>query len=429
MNNIKNTTKFATDKYTDTVCRSYLYMVTDTQRPFTVRLRTRCKNIVATQKNIFFFALFCCFFTACTTQSETANTTTETTTEVITTGENSVTLTDAQFKNAKISTTTLQAKNVATMLQLNGKIDVPPQNLVSVSAPLGGYLRSTKLLPGMHVRKGEIIATIEDQQYIQLQQDYLLAKSKLNFAEMEYNRQKTLNQSQASSDKIMQQAEAEVAVQRIMQNALAEKLRLINKNPDEITVNNISKTTHIYSNINGFVSKINVNIGKYIAPTEVLFELINPTDIHLNLRVFEKDVRKLAIGQQVNAYTNSEPNKSHACKIILISQDINADGTADVHCHFQNYDKNLLPGMYMNATVNLQNQDKNTLPEASVVSFEGQEYVFVATQKQTFELVAVRTGIKENGFISIENANALAGKTIVTEGAYTLLMAMKNKEE
>jgi cobalt-zinc-cadmium efflux system membrane fusion protein len=343
--------------------------------------------------------------------------------------ENTVVLTDAQFKNANIATTTLQEKSVATVLKLNGKIDVPPQNLVSVSAPLGGYLRSTKLLPGMHVRKGEIIATIEDQQYIQLQQDYLLAKSKLSFAELEYSRQKDLNQSQASSDKIMQQAQAERNIQEIMKNALAEKLRLINKNPDEITVNNISKTTHIYSSIAGFVSKINVNIGKYIAPTEVLFELINPTDIHLNLSVFEKDVAKLRIGQQVITYTNSEPNNKHICKIILISQDINADGRADVHCHFENYDKNLLPGMYMNADVNLKSQAKNTLPEASIVRFEGKDYVFVATQKQQFEMIAVTTGVKENGLVAIENPEKLLNKTIVTQGAYTLLMKIKNKND
>ena len=104
--------------------------------------------------------------------------------------ENAVILTDVQYKNAKIETTALQQKSISAVLKLNGKIDVAPQNIVSVSVPLGGYLRSTKLLPGMHVRKGDVIAVLEDQQYIQLQQDYLLAKSKLHFAELEYKRQK-----------------------------------------------------------------------------------------------------------------------------------------------------------------------------------------------------------------------------------------------
>jgi membrane fusion protein, heavy metal efflux system len=343
--------------------------------------------------------------------------------------ENAVTLTDAQFKNAKIETTTLQEKSIASVLKLNGKIDVPPQNMISVSVPLGGYLRNTKLLPGMHINKGEVIAIMEDQQYIQLQQDYLLAKSKLHFAELEYNRQKELNQSQASSDKITQQALAEVNIQRITMNATAEKLRLINKSPTNISVNNISKTINVYSPINGYVSKVNVNIGKYVTPADVMFELINPTDLHLNIKVFEKDIAKLSIGQKVIAFDNAHPDKKYNCEIILISKDITPEGTADVHCHFENYDKTVLPGMYMNAEVEVASNASNTLPEESIVTFEGKEFVFTEIKKQQFEIIEVTTGTKENGFVSITNNEALQNKTIVTKGAYILLMKMKNKEE
>lgn len=345
------------------------------------------------------------------------------------THQNIVILTDAQYKNAKIETTTLQEKNISTLLKLNGKIDVPPQNIVSVSVPLGGYLLSTKLLPGMHINKGEVIAVMEDQQYIQLQQDYLLAKSKLYFAELEYNRQKELNQSQASSNKITQQAQAEVNIQRITMNATAEKLRLINKNPTNISENNISKTINVYSSIDGYVSKVNVNIGKYVTPADVMFELINPTDIHLNIKVFEKDIAKLTLGQKVIVYDNAHPDKKFNCKIILISKDITPEGTAEVHCHFVTSDKTILPGMYMNAEVQVAINASNTLPEESIVIFEGKEYVFTETKKQQFEMIEVTTGPKENGFVSIINNEIFKGKIIVTKGAYTLLMKMKNKEE
>lgn len=348
---------------------------------------------------------------------------------VTTSNENIVTLTDAQYKNAKIETATLQQKNIATVLKLNGKIDVPPQNMISVSVPLGGYLRSTKLLPGMHINKGEVIATMEDQQYIQLQQDYLLAKSKLHFAELEYNRQKELNQSQASSDKVTQQAQAEVNLQRITMNATAEKLRLINKKPENITASNISKSVNIYSSISGYVSKVNVNIGKYVTPADVMFELINPTDIHLNLKVFEKDVAKLAIGQKVIAYDNTHPNIKFNCEVILIGKDITPEGTADVHCHFETYDKTILPGMYMNAEVQVSANASNTLPQGSVITFEGKEYVFAETKKQQYEMIEVATSTKENGFVALTNIELLKDKKIVTKGAYTLLMKMKNKEE
>ncbi|WP_407934968.1 efflux RND transporter periplasmic adaptor subunit [Flavobacterium arundinis] len=347
--------------------------------------------------------------------------------EAITT--NTVVLTKAQLQNAAIETSRLSEKNIATVLKLNGKIEVPPQNLISVSAPLGGYLVKTKLLPGMPVRKGEVIAILQDEQYVQLQQDYLTARSRLHFAGLEYNRQKGLNESKAASDKVTQQAEAELANLRILVSALSEKLKLININPENLSSGKISKSITVISTITGFVSKVNINIGKYVSPGDVMFELINPDDIHLNLNVYDKDVALLAIGQKVSAYSNAQPDKKYLCEIILISKDINANGSTEVHCHFKQYDKGLLPGMYMNAEVETLAAMANAVPESAVVSFEGKDYVFIQTAAQHYEMIAITTGTKENGYIALTDAASLKNKAIVTKGAYTLLMKLKNKEE
>jgi cobalt-zinc-cadmium efflux system membrane fusion protein len=354
----------------------------------------------------------------------------ETTTENNVLAENTVTLSEAQLKNASLATGTLEKRTMASVLKVNGQIDVPPQNLVSISMPLGGYLKSTKLLPGMRINKGEIIATMEDQQYVQLQQDYLTTKSRLYFAEKEYDRQKELNQSQASSDKVYQMADADYKTLRITLRALGEKLKLININPSGLSENNLSKSVNIYAPITGFVSKVKVNIGKYVNPSDILFELINPSDIHLNLKIFEKDITQLAIGQKLVAYTNNQPNNKHLCKIILISKDLSIDEhSAEVHCHFEKYDQTLLPGMYMNAEIEVKSNDALTLPEAAVVTYEGKEYAFVALDNTHFKMTEVTVGKSENGFIEILNAEALTNKTIVTQGAYTLLMKLKNKAD
>ena len=352
--------------------------------------------------------------------------TTEKETEVAT-EENVVNLTDAQLQNATLEIGNFEKRNVSSTLKVSGIIDVPPQNLISISMPLGGYLKSTKLLPGMHVAKGEILATMEDQQYIQLQQDYLITKSKLNFAQQEYERQKELNQSKASSDKVFQLAESDYKNLRITLSALGEKLKLIYVNPNKLTESNLSKSINIYSPINGFVSKVNVNIGKNVNPSDVLFELIDPSDIHLNLKVFEKDITKLYIGQKLFAYSNNQPKNKHECEIILISKDLSAeDHTAEVHCHFEDYDKTLLPGMYMNAVIEVKSNNVLTLPEEAVVNFEGKNYIFFVNNKNQYTMTEVNVGEKENNYIEILEAGKIESKKVVIKGAYTLLMKLKN---
>ena len=342
---------------------------------------------------------------------------------------NTITLTEAQMNNVHIETGSIVQKEIASILKVNGRIDVPPQNMVSVSVPLGGYLKSTKLLPGLHVNKNEVIAVVEDNQYIQLQQDYLTAKAQLSLNESEYNRQKDLNASKASSGKVFQQSQSAYETQKILVKSLEEKLKLVRINPHNLSVSNISKSINVYSPIEGFVTKVNVNIGKYVTPGDVLFELVNPSDIHLNLKVFEKDLDKIFINQPLVSYTNNNPEKKYSGDVILISKDVSADGIIEVHCHFDNYDKNLFPGMYMNADIALKNKMHNVLPDEAFVRFEGKEYILENTGKNKFEMVEIEIGKNENGFTEIISDKDLSGKTIVTKGAYTLLMSLKNTEE
>lgn len=375
-------------------------------------------------KHTIFFLVFLLSLLSCSTEKSEKTETTQT-------SETTVYLTEAQYKNAGIQTGKLEKRTISTTLKLNGKIDVPPQNMISVSTPFGGFLKSSKLLPGMPVKKGEVLAVMEDQQYIQLQQDYLTAKSKLSYFEKDYNRQKELNQSKASSDKFFQQTEMDFKTQKIAVSALAEKLRLINIDPEQLNEDNLSRNVNVYSSINGFVSRVNVNIGKYVNPSDVLFELINPEDIHLNLTVFEKDLEQLSIGQKLVAFNNNKPDKKHDCEIILISKDLSADRSAEVHCHFEDYDKALLPGMYMNAEVIINKADQLAINSGAIVSFEDKDFVFVKEGQRNFRLTQIIAGGSENGFTGIRpvQKEMLEKLPIVTHGAYSLLMQLKTKAE
>lgn len=343
--------------------------------------------------------------------------------------ETHVSLSKEQLQHAKVETGMAEKGDISSTLRLSGTIDVPPQNMISVSFPLGGYLKSTRLLPGMRVRKGEVLAVMEDAQFIQLQQEYLLTKSRLALAESEFQRQQTLNAGKATSDKVLQQAKSEFETQRITRRALEEKLRLIGLDPEKLSEENLSRTVNVYSPISGYVAKVDVNIGKYTAPTDVLFELVNPEDIHLNLTAFEKDVQQLAIGQRVTAWTNDKPEKKYAAAIILVGKNLDENRSAEVHCHFDRYDEKLLPGMYMNAEVSVKSQNAWIVPEGAVIRWQNKHYIFIENGEGVFEMAEVTPGISQEGKVQITPVLDITGKKIALANAYTLLMKLKNQAE
>jgi cobalt-zinc-cadmium efflux system membrane fusion protein len=339
-----------------------------------------------------------------------------------------ITLTEEQVKNAGITIAAPQKDTMHTTLKVNGVVDVPPQNIVSVSFPLGGYLKTTHLLPGMHVNKGQVIGIIEDQSLVQLQQDYLVAVARLQYLQQEYDRQKELNQHQVSADKVFQQATADYTAQKVLVKALAEKLRLIGIDPAKLDESKISRSVPVYSPINGFVSKVNVNIGKFVSPTEVLFELINPDDMHAALTIFEKDMPKVKIGQQVFVSFVDEPDRSYECDIILVTRIVGADRSGIAHCHFETKPKTLLPGMFLNATIRIDNMEAITVPEEALVRYGGHQYLIRVAGERTYELIEVETGIRENGLLEVSSTtHDLLKEQVVVKNAYAILGAMKNK--
>lgn len=375
-------------------------------------------------KNLFFYIAALLLSASCSSSTEKA---VEAEAPV---DENAVTLTDAQIKNAGIETGTVQSQNLNAILKVNGVVDVPPQNIVSVSFPLGGYLKNTTLLPGMHVNKGQIIGIIEDQGLVQLQQDYLMAQARLHYLQQEYDRQKELSEQQVSSAKTFQQVQADFAAQKVQVKGLAEKLRLININPGSLNENNISRSVPMYSPINGFVSKVNVNIGKFVNATDVLFELINPDDIHAALTVFEKDMPKIKVDQLVKVSFVDEPGKEYDCEVILVTRNVDANRSGIIHCHFKTRPKNLLPGMFLNASIHIENVPSLTVPEEAVVRYGNQQYIVQVTGKNNFQLVSVETGIREEERVAVSTTTTdLSGMQVVTKNAYAILGKMKNAAE
>lgn len=343
--------------------------------------------------------------------------------------ENSVHLTEKQLQSAGITTTSIQNRNMEKLVRLNGKAEIAPSHISSLSSIMGGHIKSINIINGSHFNKGQILAVVEDPQFIQLQQDYLVTKAQLEAARLNFNRQKDLNTSKASSDKTMQTAQADYSTLNATLKGLEEKLRIIGINAKSLTTGNIRSRINIYAPFTGFVSKILVNNGQYINPADTLFELINPAGLLLELKVFENDVNDVKVGDEIMVYNNQKPDVKSNAKIVSVVPSIENGGSATAVAKLSSSNTDFVKGMYVNAEVNISSRYTQGLPNEAVVSYENKNYVFEDLGKSNYKMIPVVTGISDDQFTEITKADFLKDKKIVQKGAYSLLMMLKNKAE
>lgn len=337
-------------------------------------------------------------------------------------------LSDEQLKSFPIDTVTFQNKNLSTTIRLNAKTAITPQNTVSITNPFGGYVKRISLIPGNNVRKGDVVAVLEDPQYIQMQEDYLTTIALLEQANEDYIRQRDLNAEQAASDKVMQQAKATKQTLMVKKQSLEEKLRLININPAGVRLNNIKRTINIYAPISGRINEVFVNTGQYVSPANAMIEIVNPNNSLLNIKVFEKDLGSIQIGQNLDAYTNANPNQKLNAQVTAISNQVNADGTIDVYAKITNLNSiQITENMYFNVELNVSQLRANVLPEEAIVQYDGKNYIFEQVNKNKYVLTPVETGISSMKMVEIKSP-ANRSKIYVGKGSYNLLTSLKNKE-
>ncbi len=347
---------------------------------------------------------------------------------------NTVELNNEQCNRAEIQIGRVETKSLSSIIKVNGKLDVPPQNLVSITPPMAGFLKSTEMLQGMKVNKGDVLAVLQNSEYIQLQQDYLESKSQLEFLEAEYKRQQILANENVSSEKVLAQTKANYKSTFAKVSGLTSKLA--SKGIDLLQVENghFQNTITIHAPISGYVTQVHVNIGMFVNTTDVLFKIVDTKHLHAELTVFEKDVPKIKVGQKVK-FTLANENIERTATVYLIGKEIEADRTIRIHCHLSEEDAELLPGMYLKAFIETGTTTVKALPSEAVINYEGIDYVFVEqkiTKKgiRSFKMIEVKKGISELGYTEIFLNNDVAENSpIVVKGAFDLMSEMKNREE
>ena len=338
-----------------------------------------------------------------------------------------VKLSPEQYKTLGISLVKGENKKMKGLLSLNGSLNVPPQYTVSLNAPFGGFVKTLQVQEGSPVRQGQLLAFIQNPEYIQLQQDYLENKSQFAYLEAEYKRQEELAKEQVNSQKALQKAKAELDLNKAKLAGQKAKLQMLGIDVQKLEAGEISSGVALNSPINGYVTAVKTNLGAYIGNTDVILEMMDAQHLYAELAVYEKDLAKLKIGQQVSMTLVGEKEARRGA-IQLIGRKVNDDRTLNVYCRFDKTDASLRPGMFLKAAVEISDYEALSVPESTVVGFNGKNYVFVVNAERSFEMKEVQTGIRFDGHIEILSGIE-PNKEVVNKGAFQLLATLKNAGE
>ncbi|MGQ8870225.1 efflux RND transporter periplasmic adaptor subunit [Myroides sp. TSA_177.3] len=360
------------------------------------------------------------FFTSCQTKTTTEETVVTQEEEQEENTGKEVELNSAQKKAAGIVLGQLEDKNLSDVIKVNGQTELPPQNQADVTTFLSGTITQILVNIGDRVNKGQVLAIADSPEYIKLQEDYQISKNNLEYLDLEYKRQQTLRAENVNSEKTYQKTKSELNIEKSRYQSLTNQLSLVGAGS--------SRTLKIVAPISGNVSAIPIRIGTNIVNGQTLFSLVDNSKIHLDLKIYEKDLPYVHEGQKVS-FNLTNINKAEVTATIFSIGKAFEPGTKTViaHANIEQVPDNLIPGLYVNALIDVGEKTVKALPNEAVIKADGREFIFIAEEGEAHEehfhykRVEVKTGVKELGFTQVDIIEAVPDQySIVTQGAYYL---------
>ncbi|MCF1190597.1 efflux RND transporter periplasmic adaptor subunit [Mangrovimonas sp. AS39] len=334
-------------------------------------------------------------------------------------------ITREQFQGESMALGQLSEYHFQETVQVNGMIDVPPHNKSNITTFMGGYVTKTPLLVGDLVKKGQLLVTLENTEYVEIQQQYLEAAEKLTFLKSEYERQKTLFDENITSQKNYLQAESNYKSNLAHYNGLKKKLEMMNLSPKSVEEGHISRSINLYAPISGSVSKVNISNGNYVSPADIVMEIVDTDHIHLELSVFEKDIMKIKKGQTIQFKIPEASNDIYTAEVHLVGTTIDENTRrVQVHGHLNKEEANFIVGMYVEAYISVSQKTAKGLPNEAIIKTENEAYVLTLTETTEtayyFEKTEVPLGETNEQTTEILNPAKLKGKDILIKGTSLL---------
>lgn len=346
------------------------------------------------------------------------------------------TLTPEQIKTVGIEFGNIEQKDLTATLKANGVLTVPNNNKANATSLYGGVIKTLNVQIGSYVKKGQVIATIANPQFIQLQEEYLTIGSKIIFAQQELERQKELYAGNAGAKKNLQSAEADIKTLHTRKASLQQQIQLMGINPGSISNSNLRAALVVTSPISGTVSNVFSKIGSYTDVSTPVAEIVDNGSLHLDLNVFEKDLPMLKVGQTIHFTLTNNAAKEYDAEVYSIGTSFQNDSkTIPVHATVKGNKTGLIDGMNITAIVSLNNVTTPAVPNDAIISHEGKDYIFVVAKaakngETNFVKSEIVKGISNMGYTAITLVNEIPQDSkVVTKGTFFVNAKLTNVEE
>lgn len=354
-------------------------------------------KIFKMKKTLYIFTLSILFVSCKETKSE----------EVIDKNDNLISVTTAQFKSGAMEIAAPVEEDFDVTVKTSGKIDVPPQNRAQITSFIGGYVKSTTLLVGDKVSKGQALLTLENTEFLDIQKEYLDVAEQIKYLKSEYERQKTLFDEKITSQKNYLKAESDYRRAKGMYQSLKAKLLMLNISPANVEKGNLTSVITIYAPISGDIVVMNANVGMHVSPSDVILDIIQTSHLHLELNVFEKDILNVKEGQKIK-FTVPEASKDvFNAEVHLVGKSIEgSDRTINVHGHLdENMKQKLITGMFVEAAIIVDSKKGLAIPTEALITENNKYFVLLLKEDKNnsyfFKKVAVKVGERSENFIEI----------------------------
>lgn len=297
--------------------------------------------------------------------------------------ENVAVLTDEQMKAVGIEIGSIEQKQLSATLKANGALRVPNSSKANATSLFGGVIKSLNVEIGDFVRKGQVIATISNPQFIQLQEEYLSINSRIEFAEQEVARQRELNEGNAGAKKNLQSATTELNTLRTRKASLQQQIQMMGINPASLSNSSLKSSLVVTSPISGTISNVFAKIGSYVDVSSPIAEIIENTALHLDLQVYEKDIPLIKIGQKIDFVVTNNPNKTYSAEVYSIGSSFSGESkTIAVHSKITGDKAGLIDGMSITGMVSLDDVLSTAVPNDAIVNADGKYYIFLVKERE-----------------------------------------------